>query len=95
MVEVPGRHERVTVTRNGGPVAGVLAVEDSEPLVETLGIVSGPTAMAGIWREESQMRDGEVYGGADVRAALAGSRVRRTRVAARTRPHLDRTPRRR
>ena len=44
--EVAGTHERVTVTRNGSPVAVILAVEDYESLVETLEILSDPTATA-------------------------------------------------
>jgi prevent-host-death family protein len=34
--EVSGTHERVTVTKNGSPVAVILAVEDYESLSETL-----------------------------------------------------------
>jgi antitoxin YefM len=34
--EVAGTHERVTVTKNGSPVAVILAVEDYESLSETL-----------------------------------------------------------
>ena len=32
--EVSGSHERVTITKNGSPVAVLLAVEDYESLVE-------------------------------------------------------------
>ncbi len=72
--EVAGTHERVTVTRNGSPVAVILAVEDYESLVETLEILSDPKAMGEIRQAEAQMNDGEVYDEAEVRAALAARR---------------------
>ena len=72
--EVTGTHERVTVTRNGSPAAVILAVEDYESLMETLEILSDPTAMADIRQAEAQMRDGEVYDQAQIRAALEARR---------------------
>lgn len=72
--EVAGTHERVTVTRNGSPVAVILAVEDYESLVETLEILSTPDAVAEIRQAESEMRNGHVHEEADVRAALAARR---------------------
>ena len=73
--EVSGTHERVTVTKNGSPVAVILAVDDYESLMETLEILSDPTAMAEIRQAESQMRDGEVHDEAQVRASLAARRA--------------------
>ena len=72
--EVAGTHERVTVTRNGSPVAVILAVEDYESLVETLEILSDPRARSDIRQAEEAMAAGEVYGEAEVRAALAARR---------------------
>ena len=72
--EVAGTHERVTVTKNGSPVAVILAVEDYESLVETLEILSDPKATVEIREAESQMNDGEVCDETDVRAALAARR---------------------
>lgn len=72
--EVYGTHERVTVTKNGSPVAVILAVDDYESLMETLEILSNPSAMAQIRQAESQMNDGEVYDEAQVRATLAARR---------------------
>ncbi|MDP9428569.1 MAG: type II toxin-antitoxin system Phd/YefM family antitoxin [Actinomycetota bacterium] len=69
--EVAGTHERVTITKNGSPVAVILAVEDYESIVETLEILSDPRARSEIRQAESEMADGEVYGQAEVRAALA------------------------
>jgi hypothetical protein len=50
---------RPAVTRNGSPVAVILAVEDYESLMETLGVLSDPEAVAEIRQAESQMREGE------------------------------------
>ena len=41
---VQGTWERVTITKNGKPVAVLIAVEDLESLVETLEVLSGPEA---------------------------------------------------
>jgi prevent-host-death family protein len=72
--EVAGTHERVTVTRNGSPVAVILAVEDYESLVETLEILSDPEARTDIKRAEKELADGDIYDEAQVRAALAARR---------------------
>jgi len=72
--EVAGTHERVTVTRNGSPVAVILAVDDYESLVETLEILSDPQAVAGIRQAEAQMRAGQEHDESEVRAALAARR---------------------
>lgn len=72
--EVAGTHERVTVTKNGSPVAVILAVEDYESLMETLAILSDPRAGAEIRQAEEEMAAGKVYDEADVRAALAARR---------------------
>lgn len=73
--EVAGTHERVTVTRNGSPVAVILAVEDYESLMETLEILSDATAMAEIRESAAQMDRGEAHNEAQVRATLAARRV--------------------
>jgi prevent-host-death family protein len=73
--EVAGTHERVTVTKNGSPVAVILAVDDYESLMETLEILSDPSAVAQIRQAESQMEEGEVYDEAQVRATLAARRL--------------------
>lgn len=72
--EVAGTHERVTVTKNGSPVAVILALEDYESLMETLEILSDPRARSDIRQAETEMASGEVYGEAQVRAALAARR---------------------
>jgi prevent-host-death family protein len=72
--EVAGTHERVVVTKNGSPVAVILAVEDYESLMETLEILSDPRAVAEIRDAEARMNEGEAFGEEDVRAALAARR---------------------
>jgi antitoxin YefM len=72
--DVAGTHERVTVTKNGSPVAVILAVEDYESMMETLEILSDRQAVAEVREAEQQMAQGEVYSEDQVRAALAGRR---------------------
>ena len=72
--DVVGTHERVTVTKNGIPVAVILAVEDYESLMETLEILSDRQAVADIREAEQQMAQGQVHGEEQVRAALAERR---------------------
>ncbi len=72
--EVAGTHERVTITKNGSPVAVLLAVEDYESLVETLEIMSDPRARSDIREAEAEMAAGTSYDETQVRAALAARR---------------------
>ena len=72
--EVTGTHERVVVTRNGSPVAVIMAVDDFESLMETLEILSDRSAVAEIREAEQHMADGEAVGEEEVRAALADRR---------------------
>jgi antitoxin YefM len=72
--EVSGTHERVTVTKNGSPVAVILAVEDYGSLIETLQVSSDPRARAEIRQAEAEMAAGEVHDEEQVRAALAARR---------------------
>ena len=73
--EVAGTHERVVVTRNGSPVAVIMAVDDYESLMETLEILSDRSAVAEIREAEQQMADGEAFGEEQVRAALVDRRA--------------------
>ena len=50
---VEGTWERVTITKNGKPVAVLIAVDDLESLTETLEILSDPEAMSAIAEAES------------------------------------------
>jgi antitoxin YefM len=71
---VAGTHERVTVTKNGSPVAVIMAVEDYESLMETLRILSDPQAVADIREAEQQIAQGRANWEAQVRAGLAERR---------------------
>lgn len=72
---VAGTHERVTITKNGTPVAVLLAAEDYESLIETLAIHSDPQAMADIRQAERDIAAGDVHGETEVRAAVAARRA--------------------
>src|SRR3954451_18166673 len=72
--EVAGTHERVIVTKNGSPVAVILAVDDYESLMETLEILSDPAAVAEIRDAQARMDDGEAFSEDDVRATLVARR---------------------
>ena len=58
--EVVDTHERVTVTRNGRPVAVVLSLDDLESLEETLSILSDPAAVRGIEEGRAAIARGDV-----------------------------------
>jgi antitoxin YefM len=73
--EVAGTHERVTVTKNGSPVAVILAVEDYDSMMETLEILSDRSAVAEIRKAEHQMAEGDVFDEEQVRAALTNRRA--------------------
>lgn len=66
---VQGTWERVTITKNGRPVAVLMAVEDLESLVETLEVLSDPDAMAAI--AEDRAGTGELTTGREMAAILA------------------------
>ena len=72
--DVAGTHERVTVTKNGSPVAVILAVEDYESLLETLEILSDRSAVAEVREAEQQMAQGQAFSEEQVRAALSDRR---------------------
>jgi prevent-host-death family protein len=66
---VQGTWERVTITKNGRPVAVLMAVEDLESLVETLEVLSDPEAMAAI--AEDRSGTGELTTGQEMAVILA------------------------
>ncbi len=72
--DVAGTHERVTVTKNGSPVAVILAVDDYESLMETLEVLSDRAAVADIRKAEQEMAQGDVFDERQVRAALSNRR---------------------
>lgn len=58
-------HERVTVTRNGRPVAVLISPEDLSALEETLDVLSDPEAMADIREADAALARGDVVRGID------------------------------
>lgn len=66
---VHGTWERVTITKNGRPVAVLMAIEDLEGLTETLEILSDPEAMAAI--DEHRSGTGELTTGQEMAAVMA------------------------
>lgn len=66
---VQGTWERVTITKNGKPVAVLVAVEDLVSVTETLEVLSDPDAMAGI--AEDRSGTGELTTGQEMAAIMA------------------------
>jgi prevent-host-death family protein len=58
--EVVTTQERVTVTRNGRPVAVVLSTDDLDAIEETLAILSDPAAMREIQQGRAAIANGDV-----------------------------------
>lgn len=66
---VHGTWERVTITKNGRPVAVLMAVDDLESLIETVEVLSDPEAMAAI--AEDRSGTGELTTGAEMAVIMA------------------------
>ena len=62
---VEHHHERVTVTRNGSPVAVLISPDDLAELEETLDVLSDPKALADIREADLAYGAGDVVRGAD------------------------------
>lgn len=58
--EIVTTQERVTVTRNGRPVAVLLSTDDLEAIEETLAILSDPAAMREIEQGRAAIASGDV-----------------------------------
>ena len=58
--EIVTTQERVTVTRNGRPVAVLLSTDDLEAIEETLAILSGPAAMREIEQGRAAIASGDI-----------------------------------
>lgn len=56
---VAGRHERVTLTRNGRPAAVLMSPDDLEALEDTLALLSNPDAVEDIRRARAEIAGGE------------------------------------
>lgn len=62
---VEHEHERVTVTRNGRPVAVILSPDDLAELEETLSVLSDPQALTDIREADAAYSAGDVIRGID------------------------------
>ena len=62
---VEHHHERVTVTRNGRPVAVLISPDDLAELEETLDVLSDPKALADIRQADLAYTAGDVVRGTD------------------------------
>ena len=66
--EIVTTQERVTVTRNGRPVAVMLSTHDLEAIEETLEILSDPAAIREIERGRAAIASGDVVTKDDIEA---------------------------
>jgi antitoxin YefM len=57
--EVATTHERVTVTRNGRPVAVLVSADDLDAVEETIEILSDPTAVRAIEEGRAAIEAGD------------------------------------
>lgn len=67
---VEHQHERVTVTRNGRPVAVLISPEDLEQLEETLQLLGDPNALADLREADAAYARGDVVRGVGAARAL-------------------------
>ena len=67
---VSKHHERVTVTKNGRPVAVVMSPDDLAALEETLDVLSDLSALADIREADAARARGDVVRGVDAVRAL-------------------------
>ncbi|HJU00996.1 MAG TPA: type II toxin-antitoxin system Phd/YefM family antitoxin [Actinomycetes bacterium] len=74
--EVARTHEQYTVTRNGQPVAVILAADDYESLMETIALLSDQPAMERLAEAERAVAEGELTTGEEMAAILAARRQR-------------------
>jgi antitoxin YefM len=74
--EIVSTHERVTVTRNGRPVAILLSPDDLEAIEETVAILSDPVAVREVERGRAAIAAGDVSSKQDIEALRNGLRSR-------------------
>jgi prevent-host-death family protein len=74
--EVARTHEQYTVTRNGQPVAVILAADDFESLMETIALLSDQPAMERLAEAERGVSEGELTTGEEMATILAARRLR-------------------
>jgi antitoxin YefM len=72
--EVSRTHEQYTVTRNGQPVAVILAAGDYESLMETIALLSDQEAMDRLAEAKRAVAAGEFTTGEEMAAIMARRR---------------------
>jgi antitoxin YefM len=72
--EVSRTHEQYTVTRNGQPIAVILAAEDYESLMETIALLSDQEAMDRLAEAKRALAAGEFTTGEEMAAIMARRR---------------------
>lgn len=74
--EIVTTHERVTVTRNGRPVAVLVSADDLEAIEETVAILSDPAAARDIEQGRAAIEAGDVISRDEVKAIRERLRAR-------------------
>ena len=74
--EVVRTHEQYTVTRNGQPVAVILAADDYESLMETIALLSDQPAMERLAEAERALSEGDLITDGEMAAILGARRQR-------------------
>ena len=59
-------HDRVTLTRNGKPVAVLLSFDDLEAIEETVSILSDPAAVRAIQSGRAAIEAGDAFSRSDI-----------------------------
>jgi antitoxin YefM len=72
--EVSRTHEQYTVTRNGQPIAVILAAEDYESLMETIALLSDQEAMDRLAEAKRALAAGELTTGEEMAAIMTRRR---------------------
>ncbi|MDR9451169.1 MAG: type II toxin-antitoxin system Phd/YefM family antitoxin [Acidimicrobiia bacterium] len=74
--EIVTTHERVTVTRNGRPVAVLVSTDDLDAIEETVAILSDPAAVRDIEQGRAAIEAGDVISKDEVEAMRDRLRAR-------------------
>jgi len=71
VVQVEKQRDRVTITRNGKPVAILVSVNEWESINETLDVLGDPAALRDIHEADEAYVHGEIYSNADIASILS------------------------
>lgn len=70
VAKVARQHDRITITRNGRPVAILISPDDLESLEETLSILSNPTELTALREGLEDLEAGRAINLEDLKADL-------------------------